>query len=320
MCPAHAIELRRTAEGERFVCARGCEFRVRDGIPRFVDPGNYASVFGLQWNAFRRTQLDSYTGTTISADRLRRIAGGDLRVFEGKRVLEAGCGAGRFTEIMLAHGASVLATDLSTAVEANHANFRNSPRYFVCQADITRLPLAPHQFDIVVCLGVIQHTPDPEVTIAALCRHLRPGGLLLIDHYRHGYETPVRRVLRRLVLMLPASLGSRATLALARALLPVHRLFWRGGTMAAAMRTRLAGWSPLVDYFDAYPCLPRPILAEWALLDTHDTLTDVYKHLRSVEQIRTALEVVGLEVISATPGGNGVEARAIRPTDERCAA
>jgi SAM-dependent methyltransferase len=320
VCPIHSIELRRSAQGDAFVCAQGCHFRIEGGIPRFVERKNYASGFGLQWNAFRKTQLDSYTGTTISADRLRRIAGGDLGIFEGKRVLEAGCGAGRFTEVMLAHGARVFAADLSTAVEANYANFSHATGYFVCQADITKLPVAPGQFDIVVCIGVIQHTPDPEATIAALCRYLRPGGLLLIDHYSHGYETLVRRVLRKLVLRLPASLGSRVTLGLARVLVPVHQLTWHPGGLAARVRARLACWSPLVDYYDAYPALPRSILAEWAVLDTHDTLTDVYKHLRSVEQIRATLEAAGLCVLAASPGGNGVEARAIRPVEQRCAA
>ena len=319
-CPVHASDLRRTAAGDALVCEQGCEYRVEREIPRFVESRNYASVFGLQWNTFRRTQLDSYTGTTISADRLRRIAGGDLSIFSGKLVLEAGCGAGRFTEIMLAQNAKVFAADLSTAVEANYANCGHSADYFVCQADLAKLPLGPGQFDVVVCIGVIQHTPDPEATIVALTRHLRPGGLLLMDHYREGYETPVRWLLRRLILRFPAGVGSRMTLALARALVPLHRVFWRPGRLYSRCRVWLSRWSPLVDYFDAYPALPRRVLEEWAVLDTHDTLTDVYKHLRSVEQIRTTLESAGLRVLDVGRGGNGVEARAMRPAAERCAA
>ena len=53
----------------------------------------------------------------------------------GKNVLEVGCGAGRFTEVMLAAGARVFACDLSSAVEANYANCNSWPEYFVCQAD-----------------------------------------------------------------------------------------------------------------------------------------------------------------------------------------
>ena len=51
----------------------------------------------------------------------------------------------------------------------------------------------------------------------------------------------------------------------------------------------------------------------WAMLDTHDTLTDVYKHLRSREEIVNHLASLGLEVSEAAYSGNGVEARARKP-------
>ena len=70
--------------------------------------------------------------------------------------------------------------------------------------------------------------------------------------------------------------------------------------------------SPVFDYYDTYPELGKG-LAEWALLDTHDGLTDHYKHLRTPGEIADALSAAGLEVIDSRPGGNGVEARARRP-------
>ena len=175
----------------------GEHYSVINRIPRFVPLENYASSFGLQWNAYRRTQLESYTGLPISKSRLTRLAGGSLDIFKEKNVLEAGCGAGRFTEIMLQEGANVFAVDISTAVEANYLNCNAYPNYFVCQADILELPLLPVQFDVVVCVGVIQHTPDPERSIRVLCSHVKPGGLLILDHYTYGYSTtPIRRFLR----------------------------------------------------------------------------------------------------------------------------
>ncbi len=319
-CPRHGTLLAAIADQAALACDKRCRFPVIHEIPRFVSAQNYAAGFGLQWLRFAKTQLDSHTGTTISRDRLTRCLGGDLGVVRGKLVLEAGCGAGRFTEVLLDGGARVVSFDLSRAVEANHANFRGHASHCVFQADISTLPLAPGSFDLVICLGVIQHTPDPERTIAALAEQVKPGGMLVVDHYTHGYETPVRRVLRKLVLTLPASLGSRATLLLARMLLPLHRLFWRAAPLAARVRARLARWSPLVDYYDAYPGLKRSILVEWCVLDTHDTLTDVYKHLRSVEEIRAAIEATGLRVVAAGLGGNGIEARGVRPLEDRCAA
>jgi hypothetical protein len=123
------------------VCARGCRVPVEGGVPRFVATESYAAGFGLQWTAHPRTQLDSATGTRISGDRLSRCVGGLERV-AGRSVLEVGCGAGRFTEVLLDAGARVFACDLSRAVEANHANFRGRAAHFVCQADLMALPIA----------------------------------------------------------------------------------------------------------------------------------------------------------------------------------
>src|SRR5678815_5358153 len=119
-CITHQQPL--TEAGSELTCAMGCIVPIINNIPRFVCSENYASAFGRQWNKFRKTQLDSHTGTTISKDRLQRCLGGSLDVIKGKSVLEVGCGAGRFTEIMLKTGARVFACDLSSAVEANYEN------------------------------------------------------------------------------------------------------------------------------------------------------------------------------------------------------
>jgi 2-polyprenyl-3-methyl-5-hydroxy-6-metoxy-1,4-benzoquinol methylase len=133
-----------------------------------VKSSKYAAAFGAQWKKYRRTQLDSYTGTSISRDRARRCIGEDLWAeFAGKQVLECGCGAGRFTETLLDRGAYGTLLDLSDAVEANEENFPQNATHRIAQADIQNLPFAPQQFDVVFCLGVIQYTPCPEETISS---------------------------------------------------------------------------------------------------------------------------------------------------------
>ena len=292
-------------------CSLGCRVPVTRGIPRFVASDGYAEAFGWQWTHFPRSQLDSHTGTTISRDRLTRCLGGTLDVVRGKSVLEAGCGAGRFTEILLEAGAHVVATDLSSAVEANHSNCASAANYFVCQADLRHLPVAAHAFDVVICLGVVQHTPEPEATIAALAGYVKPGGLLAIDHYSRDYPvTPSRRVLRQLLLRLGPEQAHRLALGTTRALLPVHRALWRRRRGFGRLRRYLGRVSPVVDYYDAYPELGAELLSEWAVLDTHDTLTDRYKHLRDPSEIRATLMSLGLADIEVSVGGNGIEARA----------
>jgi len=291
--------------------------RVVRGIPRFVPSDGYAAAFGWQWKRFQRSQLDSYSGTTISRDRLTRCLGGHLDIVRGKSVLEAGCGAGRFTEILLDAGARVVATDLSSAVEPSYANHGSDRDYFVCQADVRDLPVTPRSFDIVICLGVIQHTPDPEQTIAALAGYVKPGGLLAIDHYARNYPaTWSRRAIRTMLLRLPPERAARVALGIARALLPVHRVLWHRRRGFGRLRRYLARVSPVVDYYDAYPELRPDLLVEWALLDTHDTLTDRYKHLRDPEEIRAILEALGLANVEVASAGNGVEARARGAPDD----
>jgi 2-polyprenyl-3-methyl-5-hydroxy-6-metoxy-1,4-benzoquinol methylase len=294
----------------------GESYPVVDGIPRFVPTENYASAFGLQWKTFRKTQLDSYTGTSISRDRLERCVGG-FDAIRGKRVLEAGCGAGRFTEILLNEGAQVFAVDLSTAVEANQENCGGRPGYFVCQADIRKLPVAPRSFDVVICLGVIQHTPDPDETIKTLASHVAPGGLLVIDHYRYTHTdmTMTRQRLRNFLIQRKPKVAMAIVRTMVAALWPLHRLSWVGRKMpfGAQFRGIVLRFSPVLDYHEYYGQLGARLLYAWAVLDTHDALTDFYKHKRTPEQITETLTNLGLNQVEAYYGGNGVEARAHAP-------
>lgn len=244
--------------------------------------------------------------------------GGSLDIVKGKRVLEAGCGAGRFTEIMLQSGAQVFAADISSAVEANYANCSKYPDYFVCQADILNLPVHPGSFDIVVCIGVIQHTPEPEKSMAALCSYVGPGGLLVMDHYTYGYPVTLsRRLLRTFLLRMSPVFSLRFCKGLTALLWPFHRLLWklRKLPLMGTVRGLFLMLSPVVDYHDAYPQLGTELLKVWATLDTHDTLTDRYKHLRSAEEIRRTLESNGMVAIETAYAGNGVEVRARKPLE-----
>ena len=96
----------------------------------------------------------------------------------------------------------------------------------------------------------------------------------------------------------------------------MHRALWHRRRGFGRLRQYLARVSPVVDYYDAYPELRPELLVEWALLDTHDTLTDRYKHLRDPAEIRATLRALGLSNVEVTAAGNGVEARARGATDQ----
>jgi len=277
---------------------------------------SYADAFGPEAKKYRLTQLDSYSGTTITRDRARRCIGEELwSQLSGKQVLEAGCGAGRFTEILLGRGACVTSIDITEAVDSNQENFPLSNFHRVAQADIEHLPFASQQFDLVFCLGVIQNTPHPENSISCLYNQVRPGGTLIIDHYTHSlsWYTKTAPLFCRLLRRLSPEESVKWTEKIVDLLLPTHKMVrnFRPGQML------LSRISPVVCYYRAFPELNDRLQREWALLDTHGSLTVWYRHVRTRRQILLTLERLGLQEIWCEYGGNGVEARGKRPPPER---
>jgi SAM-dependent methyltransferase len=172
-------------EGD-LVSPLGTRYPILRGIPRFVSAENYTSSFGLQWNLFRETQLDSATGSHRSRDRFDAELSWTTDDLRGRWLLDAGCGAGRFAEIAAAREANVVAVDASLAVEATAETLRPFPNAHVVQANIFELPFRPHAFDFAYSIGVIQHTPDRQKAIGAVLRCLH-------RHGRFGFSIYARR-------------------------------------------------------------------------------------------------------------------------------
>jgi 2-polyprenyl-3-methyl-5-hydroxy-6-metoxy-1,4-benzoquinol methylase len=297
-------------QGEQLISSSGLSFPVVRGIPRFVPADNYANAFGFQWKNFAKTQLDSFSGTRITQDRIERCLGFPIEQLDGKNILEVGSGAGRFTELLLKGGGHVHTVDLSNAVEVNKENMGNPAHYVIAQASVYELPFPGQSFDLVVCLGVIQHTPDSEKTIAALWQMVKPGGILVIDHYiwRINYyfnpATYWRLLLRRLSPVTSKWIVDR----LVNFFFPLH---WAFRNVPAA-DWLVKRFSPLITFIKTHPELGREEQQDWARLDTYDSLTDYYKHLRTPHQIEETLNQLGGKNIWIHKGGNGIEARATR--------
>ncbi len=304
-------------EGHELVSAAGDRIAIVRGIPRFVPSDDYAEAFGLQWNLHAHTQLDSHTGAHLSQVRLERCLGMPLSKLKGLRVLEAGCGAGRFTELLVRAGAFVHAVDLSVAVDANRRNVGERPNYVVAQADIRALPFSPASFDIVLCLGVLQHTPSPEASIALLWNMVAPGGMLAIDHYTWTLSraTKLAMLYRVALKRLPPRRAKAVTDSLVNLFFPLH---WAVRRMRP-LQMILSRVSPCLAYCHVHPELTREQHEDWCRLDTFDELTDHYKRLRTARAIRRRLAGIGACDIWCARGGNGVEARGWKPAASECA-
>lgn len=164
-------------------------YPIRNGIPRFVPESNYADNFGMQWNHFAKTQLDSHSGHPISAERFWKATNWNADEMRDCWVLDVGCGSGRFAEIALSTGAQVVALDYSSAVDACYKNLMHYPNLHVVQGDIYELPFEPGSFSFVYSLGVLQHTPDVAQAFASLPPMLASRGQLCVDLYEKTFKS-----------------------------------------------------------------------------------------------------------------------------------
>jgi len=276
-------------------------YPIRNGILRCVPEDNYASNFGMQWNRFARTQLDSHSGHPISAERFWNATGWKPQEIRDQWVLDVGCGSGRFAETALEAGAKVVALDYSTAVDACYANLRHHPNLHVVQGNIYAMPFRPGAFPFVYSLGVLQHTPDVEAAFMALPPMLASGGSLVADFYWNRLRTmlnpkyALRPVTRRmdqekLFAWLEVNIG------------------WMLRTSQAIGRIPLAGRYlkrilPVVDYTGVYP-LSQKQLEEWALLDTFDMLAPAYDKPQSVDTVTNWFNQTGLTDVSVFHWGH----------------
>jgi SAM-dependent methyltransferase len=280
------------------------EYHIRNYIPRFVSSDNYASSFGFEWKRHASTQLDKFTGMDLTCRRFYSTTGWPDRL-DGQLVLEAGCGAGRFTEIVLATGAEVVSFDYSEAVEACLDNHGLGKSWHLLQADLYRMPLRDGLFDKVFCFGVLQHCPDVELAFRALLPPLKPGGELVVDVYERNlavYLTPrywLRLVTRH---MRPERLHWVFE-RLVPLLLPVRAFL---STHVPVIGRYLAVMIP-VAYYDRkeFPLSDQQFL-EFCILESFDMYSPLYENRVSVQRVREWFAHAGLIDTRVRFGGNGI--------------
>lgn len=114
--------------------------------------------------------------------RLQWIA--ERATLAGAQVLDVGCGGGLLSEGLARAGAQVTAIDLAPAVlEVARLHLLESGLqvdYRQVSAEALALEM-PGQFDVVTCLELLEHVPDPASTVAACAALLRPGGRLFVS-------------------------------------------------------------------------------------------------------------------------------------------
>ena len=283
---------------------------TRDGIPRFVADEGYAESFGEQWNRWRAVQLDSVTAKPLSRTRLFEGTGWPRRL-DDETVLEVGCGAGRFTEVLLDAGAEVWAVDASSAVDAARANLGEHPRLHIAQADLFDLPFERGTFDRVLCFGVLQHTPDPRRAFLEVCEYARPGGAIAADVYRrqpYVDRWSAKTLWRPLTTRLPRDLLRRLVEWYVPRWLPIDTRLARIPKLGRFLTAIVPCW----NYTGLLP-LDADQLRVWAVLDTFDALSPRYDEPQTLEDVQKWVRAAGLEDATVRYGGNGIEVTGRRP-------
>jgi SAM-dependent methyltransferase len=215
----------------------------------------------------------------------------------GKTVLDMGCGPGRFTDVALGMGASVVALDYSSAIDAAQANFagKNADVLFV-QGDALRLPLKDNSVDYSFSIGVLHHTPSPATGVREAYRVTRGGGgefAIRVYNATGFYTYPTVRFWRAVFVRLKPMFGHYPPLA-------YSYLF---GTLGFALGKV---WRPL-----SYPLravFPTAWLPDyrWTILDTFDAVATTYQSGHNPSEIRGWLRDAGFGEVRQVAGNDFV--------------
>lgn len=281
-------------------------------IPRFVASESYAANWGFQWQRFDRIQLDTVMHNDLSRDRFYKTTGWPP-CMEGQRILEVGCGAGRFTQLALETGAEVISFDLSSSVEVALRNNPGQTRWTVFQGSIYEIPLPKASFDKIFCMGVLQFCPDVEGAFRSMLPFLRPGGEIVIDVYERSKGLPplktfVRPVTKR---MKTESLYKLLSWTIPPAF-DVKKAIYR----VPAVGPQLAKLVPIgpISHVERGLNYTDDELKQVKVLSALNMLSPSFEHPQRMEDVRRWFAQSGLIEVELKRGYNGINGRGRRPS------
>ena len=117
---------------------------------------------------------------------------------DGKDVVDVGCGGGILTEAMAAAGANVTGIDMAEAPLAvarlHQAESGAEVNYLTSTAE-SLAEAQPGSFDVVTCLEMLEHVPDPSAVVAACAQLVKPGGAVFFSTINRNPKSFVMAIL-----------------------------------------------------------------------------------------------------------------------------
>jgi len=147
-----------------------------------VDPGELAKFSALAHRWWDPTSefRPLHEINPLRLAHIERLAGG----LAGKRVLDVGCGGGILAEAMAAKGARVTGIDLADkplkVAMLHRMESGSDVEYRLVSAEALAAE-EPGAFDIVTCMEMLEHVPDPPSTVRACAALVRPGGMVFFS-------------------------------------------------------------------------------------------------------------------------------------------
>lgn len=281
-------------------------YPIVKGVPRFHpeiltdDEENTVAGFGNQWQKTVRLKMSRFLSPVIFFDFIAPLK---EDVFRGKIVLDAGCGSGRFTEILLSHGAAiVVGVDLSSSVEVAFEATRQYENALIIQASLFELPV--HSiFDYILSIGVLHHTPNPKEAFGSIASTLKRGGAISVWVYGRENNDWIINILNplreKITSRLPRNvLWSLSYLFAMVMYLPLKLIYKPAGQILALKWTR-----KILFYFDYMYFMSQFNFDEIALI-VFDHLVPTLSHYISLEELKMWFESNLMNNIRITPRNN----------------
>ena len=270
------------------------EFQEDNGVLILDRDDKYVANFGKQWRDHVNIQIDSKNNFSCSQELLENVIFSKLDFFNDKTVLEIGCGAGRFSEHIVKHAKDLVLVDLSKAIFFNVAQSEQNCKRV--KADFLKL-IPNEKFDVVICRGVLQHTPSPKDSIQKLYDFVKPDGEVVFDIYpppKVGFLSPKYLLWRPLFKnFIKYETCEKFLMSNIRKLLSVKRVIRK-----IFFNSRFISdcFIPVYDY-QGLLNLTEKQLEDWAILDTLDGMYAQYEYPMSYKKVHALLKSLNARVL-----------------------
>lgn len=160
-----------------------------------------SKVYSYWWN-------ESHKGITYDKDATEKILFSTLNLkkkdFENKIVLDAGCGNGRFSDLITESNPELLViADVSDGIYQAKKKIQNKNINFIAvKGDLNKIPFKFDIFDVIYSWGVIHHTPNPKFTFNNISKLCRINGKFGIYVYKQNPDYKFNNMHIRLIAIL----------------------------------------------------------------------------------------------------------------------